>query len=165
MASDNGNLLVISSNYRGEISVNQLPLQRNPIRCSNGIIYTLSSGVLIPKFSPKISSKLTSRKKQKLQQPNHPIRDSNTGELIQIMLRLLSRGKGSVIDGSLAGDLGFDPCGIADTKPKLKRMREIELKHARIAMLATIGWPISELYNRQMAAIFSPKVSIIVINC
>jgi Chlorophyll A-B binding protein len=48
------------------------------------------------------------------------------------------------------GDYGFDPLGIANTKPKLKRMREIELKHARIAMLATVGWPISELFHSQV---------------
>ena len=53
--------------------------------------------------------------------------------------------------------LVLTPIGLADTKPKLKRMREIELKHARIAMLATIGWPISELYNTQLAPIFSPE--------
>lgn len=28
---------------------------------------------------------------------------------------------------------------------RLDRMREIELKHARIAMIAALGWPLSEL--------------------
>jgi hypothetical protein len=109
-------------------------------------------------------------KQKSLDQPK--LKDSNTGQLIQFFFRLFSRQQGSVIDGTLAGDLGeslsltlhahihthtcthspnqmppgFDPLGISDTKPKLKRMREIELKHARIAMLATIGWPISGIY-------------------
>lgn len=64
--------------------------------------------------------------------------------------------------GRLAGDFGFDPLGIADSKPKLKRMREIELKHARIAMLATIGWPISELFHSQLSELLAPSRCVLV---
>lgn len=73
------------------------------------------------------------------------------------------------LDGSLAGDVGFDPLGlVAWAKPtigpppsaasframpreeqqaRVEWMREAELKHARLAMLAAAGWPIAELFN------------------
>jgi light-harvesting complex I chlorophyll a/b binding protein 1 len=46
------------------------------------------------------------------------------------------------LDGSLAGDEGFDPLGMSnidDIGIDLYWMREAELKHARVAMLATLG--------------------------
>ena len=77
------------------------------------------------------------------------------------------------LDGTLAGDNGFDPlCLVPLAKDPLKFagpwsveerqkamasmsaeeaatavdfMREAEIKHARMAMLAVVGWPISEL--------------------
>ena len=50
-------------------------------------------------------------------------------------------------DKTLAGDMNFDPLMLADTPDKLAWFREAEVKHARLAMLAAIGWPISELTN------------------
>jgi len=50
-------------------------------------------------------------------------------------------------DKTLAGDMGFDPLGISDTPDKLAWFREAEVRHARLAMLAALGWPISELTN------------------
>ena len=50
-------------------------------------------------------------------------------------------------DGTLAGDANFDPLMIADTPEKLAWYREAEVKHARLAMLAAFGWPVSEIAN------------------
>merc|ERR1719171_340458 len=50
-------------------------------------------------------------------------------------------------DGTLAGDMGFDPLGISKTADKLAWYREAEVKHARLAMLAAFGWPVSEITN------------------
>ena len=47
------------------------------------------------------------------------------------------------LDGSLAGDLGFDPLHIAKNKENLFILREAESKHCRLAMLASVGWPVS----------------------
>lgn len=55
------------------------------------------------------------------------------------------------LDGTLAGDVGFDPLGFAKDKETAYRMREAELKHARLAMLAAAGWPLSELWHREIA--------------
>lgn len=55
------------------------------------------------------------------------------------------------LDGTFAGDVGFDPLGFASDKEKLYSMREAEIKHARLAMLGVIGWPSSELWHNNLA--------------
>lgn len=51
------------------------------------------------------------------------------------------------LDGSFAGDVGFDPLGFSKDKSTLIKMRDAELKHSRLAMLAAVGWPMSELWH------------------
>merc|ERR1712087_397854 len=55
------------------------------------------------------------------------------------------------LDGSLAGDVGFDPLGFAKNSDDLMKFREAEIKHARLAMLAAAGWPLSELFDAKIA--------------
>ncbi|KAL3928478.1 MAG: hypothetical protein SGPRY_002372 [Prymnesium sp.] len=43
------------------------------------------------------------------------------------------------LDGSMAGDVGFDPWGLG-AMYNIKYMREAELKHGRICMLAIFGY-------------------------
>jgi hypothetical protein len=50
-------------------------------------------------------------------------------------------------DNTLAGDANFDPLQLADSPDKLAWYREAEIKHARLAMLAAFGWPVSEITN------------------
>jgi len=57
----------------------------------------------------------------------------------------------SMLDGSLVGDVGFDPLGFAQTPEDLAKYRESEIKHARLAMLAAAGWPLSELFDKPIA--------------
>jgi light-harvesting complex I chlorophyll a/b binding protein 1 len=53
------------------------------------------------------------------------------------------------LDGTLAGDEGFDPLGLSNLDESLGLdlywMREAELKHCRLAMLATVGFLGQEL--------------------
>jgi Ca2+-binding EF-hand superfamily protein len=69
-------------------------------------------------------------------------------------LKLLSRnspladGEGAV----LVGNKGFDPLGFATSLTTLKAYREAELKHGRLAMLAALGWPVSELLQPVLAS-------------
>lgn len=60
------------------------------------------------------------------------------------------------LDGSMAGDVGFDPFGIS-YYIDLKWLREAELKHGRICMLATIGILVQEVVHLPGKA-FSSKV-------
>lgn len=59
-----------------------------------------------------------------------------------------------LLDGSFAGDVGFDPLGLAKSKNGLYWMRESELRHGRLAMLAAVGWPLSELWHKELAQAF-----------
>lgn len=43
------------------------------------------------------------------------------------------------LDGSMAGDVGFDPMGLSEIQQDLTYARWAELKHGRIAMLAIVG--------------------------
>lgn len=62
------------------------------------------------------------------------------------------------LDGTLAGDVGFDPLGISNYWD-IKWMREAELKHGRICMLATAGILVQEFVHLPGAA-FSKKVAL-----
>jgi hypothetical protein len=57
----------------------------------------------------------------------------------------------AMLDGSMAGDVGFDPVGFAKNNEDLMKYREAEVKHARLAMLAAAGWPLSELFDAKIA--------------
>ena len=56
-----------------------------------------------------------------------------------------------MLDGTLAGDVGFDPCGFATSRAELYNQREAEVKHGRLAMLAVAGWPLAELWDGPIA--------------
>ena len=43
------------------------------------------------------------------------------------------------LDGSMAGDVGFDPMGLSEIQADLKYARWAEIKHGRAAMLAIVG--------------------------
>jgi len=51
----------------------------------------------------------------------------------------------------LPGDFGFDPLGFVKSNEDLMNYREAEIKHARLAMLAVAGWPLSEIFDRNIA--------------
>lgn len=59
----------------------------------------------------------------------------------------------AALDGSMVGDVGFDPLGFAKNQDDLVKYREAEIKHARLAMLAAAGWPLSELFDRKIAGV------------
>jgi len=50
----------------------------------------------------------------------------------------------AALDGSHAGDYGFDPLGLSE-KLDFYAMQESEVRHSRLAMLAAVGWPMSEM--------------------
>jgi len=53
---------------------------------------------------------------------------------------------------SAPGDAGFDPLGFAAEGPeKYEEMLEAEVKHGRLAMLAGIGIPVSEVFHGRLA--------------
>jgi len=59
------------------------------------------------------------------------------------------------LDGTMPGDVGFDPLLLSNIVP-IKWAREAELKHARVCMLATLGWVSVDL---GFTVPYAPKVS------
>ena len=58
----------------------------------------------------------------------------------------------ALLDGTLPGDRGFDPFNFSSDVNSLQWQRRAEIKHARLAMLATVGWPIAELAHKSIAS-------------
>lgn len=58
----------------------------------------------------------------------------------------------ALLDGSLPGDRGFDPFNFASNADALQTYRKAEIKHARLAMLAAVGWPMSEIFHKSIAS-------------
>merc|ERR1711966_448307 len=56
-----------------------------------------------------------------------------------------------LVMSQMAGNKGFDPLGFAKDSGLLLQYREAELKHARLAMLASVGWVMSELLHTPLA--------------
>jgi hypothetical protein len=61
----------------------------------------------------------------------------------------------TMLDGTLPGDRGFDPFNFSNDANALQWYRTAEIKHARLAMLAAVGWPIAELFDRKLAFLFN----------
>jgi len=59
------------------------------------------------------------------------------------------------LDGTMAGDKGFDPMRLSEVVP-IQWAREAELKHARICMLAVVGWVAVDL---GFTVPYAPQVS------
>merc|ERR1719499_871296 len=64
-----------------------------------------------------------------------------------------------VLEGWVGGEKGFDPLGCTDALP-VYLVREAELKHGRVCMLATLGWIATDLGARFPAEMYQ-KVSTI----
>jgi hypothetical protein len=65
------------------------------------------------------------------------------------------------LTGTYAGDVGFDPFNFSSSSPEqLTYYREAEVKHARLAMLAAVGWPLSELYATSLTKFVDKELSI-----
>ncbi|CAM9266853.1 unnamed protein product [Ascophyllum nodosum] len=60
--------------------------------------------------------------------------------------------KPEALDGSMAGDVGFDPVGFTNLLP-VEFLREAELKHGRICQLAVVGFAATDLGLRLPGAV------------
>jgi hypothetical protein len=60
-----------------------------------------------------------------------------------------------LVDNIMVGNKGFDPAGFAKDAETLNQYREAELKHGRLAMLAALGWPVSEYFQPILAKSFN----------
>ena len=79
-----------------------------------------------------------------LTNPSHPPLSSGRYADLPNSIALPFLPRPAALDGSHAGDYGFDPLGLSE-KLDFYAMQEAEVRHARLAMLAVVGWPMSEL--------------------
>jgi len=63
-------------------------------------------------------------------------------EALPFLVRRASLGP----KGALIGDVGFDPLGFTEVLP-LEWLREAEIKHCRVAMLALLGFVFTDFYT------------------
>ncbi|KAL3804630.1 hypothetical protein HJC23_008445 [Cyclotella cryptica] len=84
-----------------------------------------------------------------------PVAQSTAAALAANSASLPFMPRPQFLDGSLAGDVGFDPLNFAKSSSSLLNYREAEVKHARLAMLAAAGWPLSEVFDKKIAAAFN----------
>eukprot|EP00929_Paragymnodinium_shiwhaense_P104679 TRINITY_DN692_c0_g1_i8.p1 TRINITY_DN692_c0_g1~~TRINITY_DN692_c0_g1_i8.p1 ORF type:complete len:520 (-),score=157.26 TRINITY_DN692_c0_g1_i8:71-1630(-) len=63
------------------------------------------------------------------------------------------------LKGWTGGEKGFDPVGFSDQSP-MYGLREAELKHGRVCMLATIGWLATDLGARFPGEVFQNTTTI-----
>ena len=87
-------------------------------------------------LTEEVSPIIVNKQKEKIRAKWFPIMNINAPEQL---------------DGSLAGDVGFDPLGFSSSKKTLYWMREAEIKHSRLAMLGALGWPLSEVIHNKLA--------------
>ncbi|KAJ8608523.1 hypothetical protein CTAYLR_005741 [Chrysophaeum taylorii] len=79
----------------------------------------------------------------------------NGGQALTVRAAEMSKAlpfltKPKLLDGTMAGDVGFDPLGLSeidDVGIDLYWMREAEIKHGRVAMLATAGILFVEIFG------------------
>jgi len=64
----------------------------------------------------------------------------------------------AALDGSMVGDVGFDPLGFTE-KYDIKWLREAELKHGRVCMLASLGCLVQEFVHLPYEATSNPVPS------
>lgn len=66
---------------------------------------------------------------------------------------ILAEGEASIY----LGNKGFEPLNCSTDIITLKKYREAEIKHGRLAMLASIGWPLGELYHPYLSKMFNSE--------
>lgn len=116
---------------------------------------------LYPKNAPERKKGLIQPLEKQVSTPQGPVKDPlklyktsnediDTSAAMSASLPFLKRPE--MLDGSLPGDRGFDPFNLAYDEKMLNFQRTAEVKHARLAMLAAVGWPIAELLDRTLAS-------------
>lgn len=83
--------------------------------------------------------------------PNKAELSSSSGGSVAMSRALPFLERPALLDGTLPGDRGFDPFNFASTDDALQWQRLAEVKHARIAMLAAVGWVAAELWDGPLA--------------
>jgi len=77
--------------------------------------------------------------------------DQSQVSAVKMSAFLIFLSRPTLLDGSLRA---FDPFIFSHDASALQWQRKAEIKHARLAMLAAVGWPIAELLHKDIASVF-----------
>ena len=66
---------------------------------------------------------------------------------------ILADGEASVF----IGNKGFDPLNCSTNINTLRRYREAEIKHGRLAMLGSVGWPLAEIVHPYLSNLMNKE--------
>merc|ERR1712137_725747 len=80
-----------------------------------------------------------------------PTRAAGVSMMVEKSQSLPFMDKPAALDGSLVGDVGFDPLGFSSQFPMVW-LREAEIKHGRVCMLAVIGYIVVDMGLRAPGA-------------
>lgn len=134
-------------------AVSTIPSPEKPIFDPLGLYSANSPERLNGLIKPLESSLLTETKE--ILDPLRLYNDqSEVSDQVETSPALPFLPRPALLDGTLPGDRGFDPFNFASDANALRWQRKSELKHARIAMLAAVGWPMAELMHKNIADAF-----------
>jgi hypothetical protein len=129
----------------------ECPRLQKPLH-QNTMTPTMSKAALVAAFAGCASA---------FTAPMHGLKRMDTQRSSTLFLSPTMQTKSVVGDNSMVGDKGFDPLGFANSVEKLNIYREAELKHGRLAMLAALGWPVSEALDKPIADYFGLKTILV----
>ena len=121
-------------------------------RTDHGVAIACRNGNFIGEFAGEGNAEQPRRRAA----ANGELAAGNVYAQTAIKMRLLDPNS-PVADGegsTMVGNKGFDPLGFATSAKTLRAYREAELKHGRLAMLAALGWPVSELLQPWLSKAF-----------
>lgn len=128
-----------------------IPSPEKPIFDPLGLYSANSPERLDGLIKPLESSTLSNENKEILDPMRLYSDQSEVSGKVETSAALPFLPRPALLDGSLPGDRGFDPFNFASDANSLQWQRKSELKHARLAMLAAVGWPMAELMHKNIA--------------
>ena len=121
------------------------------MKLSIALTLTAISGAAAFAPSPSMSTSSARFMSEMAEEPAVMATEEPMEELPTKSMALPFMDRPAALTGALAGDVGFDPLGFAQSEADLMNYREAEVKHARLAMLAAAGWPLSEVFDKKIA--------------
>jgi len=104
------------------------------------------SALATPRMAPlRMDEAAAPAKKETEAEPAPPPAPPPAPEYSQA-LPFLTRRASLGPKGALVGDVGFDPLGFTEVLP-LEWLREAEIKHCRVAMMAVVGFIFTDFYT------------------
>jgi len=124
--------------------------QRKAIKAA--LFLSMAGTVSVTAFTPTSTSTASSSIFSSASSPSSLNASMNSNDLPTYSQSIPFLKRPKTLTQELAGDVGFDPLNFATNNDILIEYREAEIKHGRLAMLASAGWVFAELYDEDIAS-------------